>query len=91
MKLNVTSCVHVCREGDEEEVSGSDASAELGADEIEASDDSDVIDAEAPSRKRKAPQTALKVPILPTGLPECAVLSSSAARLLCRAETSSLC
>ena len=58
------------RESDEEEVSGSDAGQELGADEIEGSDDSDVIDVEAPSRKRKAPQTALKVhpiafPILP--------------------------
>lgn len=50
-----------CRESDEEEVSGSDAGEELAADEIEASDDSEVIDVEAPSRKRKAPQTALKV------------------------------
>ena len=49
------------RESDEEEVSGSDAGDDLGADAIEASDDSDVVDVEAPSRKRKAPQTALKV------------------------------
>ena len=34
---------------------------ELAADEIEGSDDSSVEDLEAPSRKRKAPQTALKV------------------------------
>jgi len=53
------SCVH--RESDDEEVSGSDAGEDLGGDEIEASDDSDVVDVEAPSRKRKAPQTALKV------------------------------
>ena len=51
----------VCRESDEEEVSGSDAGEELATDEIEASDDSDVIDVEAPPRKRKAPQTSLKV------------------------------
>ncbi len=69
VKANLPSCIYVCRESDEEEVSGSDASAELGADEIEASDDSNVIDTEAPSRKRKAPQTALKVQRLPTGLP----------------------
>ena len=50
-----------CRESDEEEVSGSDAGEELAADEIEASDDSDVMDVEAPSQKRKAPQTTLKV------------------------------
>ena len=56
----------MCRESDEEEVSGSDAGGELGADEIVASDDSDVVDVEAPSRKRKAPQTALKVHRLPT-------------------------
>ena len=55
-------CLYICRESDEEEeVSGSDAGGELGADDIEASDDSDVVDLEAPSRKRKAPQTALKV------------------------------
>ena len=33
----------------------------MAADEIERSDDSSVEDLEAPSRKRKAPQTALKV------------------------------
>jgi len=53
------SCVR--RESDDEEVSGSDAGEDLGGDEIEASDDNDVVDVEAPSRKRKAPQTALKV------------------------------
>ena len=51
----------LCRESDEEEISGSDAGEELAADEIEAGNDSDVIDVEAPPRKRKAPQTSLKV------------------------------
>ena len=49
------------RESDEEDVSASDVVGELAADEIEGSDDSSVEDLEAPSRKRKAPQTALKV------------------------------
>ena len=49
-----------CRESDEEEVFESDAGKEL-ADEIKASDDGDVMDVEAPSQKRQAPQTTLKV------------------------------
>ena len=49
------------RESDEEDASVSDAGGELAADEIKGSDDSSVQDLEAPSRKRKAPQTALKV------------------------------
>ena len=49
------------RESDEEDVSASDVGGELAADEIEASDKSNGDEMEAPSRKRKAPQTALKV------------------------------
>ena len=51
----------VRRESDEEDVSGSDVGEELAADEIEASDSSAADDLEAPGRKRRAPQTALKV------------------------------
>ncbi|CAK0786238.1 hypothetical protein CVIRNUC_009451 [Coccomyxa viridis] len=48
-------------ESDEQDASVSDVGGDMAADEIEGSDDSSVEDLEAPSRKRKAPQTALKL------------------------------